>query len=135
MKTKKRIAENKISLNQQVREKELAEVDAQRIERNKERRARFAEMTKEDKQLMRFYKLSLDDLENGADIHEYDPAAEDGDYMRRAKDETEELDDAPKWPSGMDPVKRESLMVLRDLVDLTETARMAGVLRKTAQEP
>jgi len=135
MKTKKRIAENKISLNQQVREKELAEVDAQRVERNKERRARFAEMTKEDKQLMRFYKLSLDDLEKGADVHEYDPAAEDGDYMRRAKDETEELDDAPKWPSGMDPVKRESLLVLRDLVDHTETAKMAGVLRKTTQEP
>jgi carboxyl-terminal processing protease len=134
MKTKKRIAENKVSLNQQEREKELAEVDAQRVARNKERRERFGRMATEDKSAMRFYKLTLDDLQKGADIHEYDPSAEDGDYMRRAKDETEELDDAPKWPSGMDPVKRESLMVLRDLVELTETARMAGLLRKTAVE-
>lgn len=134
MKTKKRIAENKISLNQKEREKELAEVDAQRVERNKERRERFGKVVADDKALFRFFKLTLEDVQKGADFHEFDPSAEDGDYMRRAKDETEELDDAPKWPSGMDPVKRESLMVLRDLVDLTENARMAGLLRKNASE-
>jgi carboxyl-terminal processing protease len=78
---------------------------------------------------MKFYKVTLDTLENGADLQAYDPAAEDGEYMRRAKDETEELDDTPKWPTGLDPIKRESLLVLKDLVDLTENARMAGVLK------
>jgi carboxyl-terminal processing protease len=134
MQTKKRIAENKVSLNQAEREKELAEADRQRNERNAERRARFSGMTEADKKSLNFYKLTLDDLANGADIHEFDPSAEDGDYMRRAKDETAELDDSPKWPSGMDPVKREAVMVLRDLVDLTETARLAGVLKKTPLE-
>lgn len=134
MKTKKRIAENRVSLNLKEREKELAVAEAERMERNKERRERFAKQEAEDKKSFRFLKLTLDDLRTGAAIHEFDPAAEDGDYMLRAKDETAELDDAPKWPSGMDPVKRESLMVLRDLIDLTDTASMAGLLRKPGRD-
>jgi carboxyl-terminal processing protease len=47
--------------------------------------------------------------------------------MRRAKDETDDLDDTPLWPSGLDPVKRESLHVLADLVELTQAARTAGI--------
>jgi carboxyl-terminal processing protease len=49
--------------------------------------------------------------------------------MRRAKDETEDLDQTPEWPTGIDPVKRESLAVLRDLVELSENARLAGMIR------
>ena len=49
--------------------------------------------------------------------------------VRRAKDDAEDLDETPKWPSGLDPVKRESLMVLGDLVDLTENARLAGLIK------
>jgi carboxyl-terminal processing protease len=49
--------------------------------------------------------------------------------MRRAKDETEDLDETPKWPTGMDPMKRESLALLRDLVDLSENARLAGMIK------
>jgi len=49
--------------------------------------------------------------------------------MRRAVDETENLDDTPKWPSGLNAEKREAISVLRDLVDLTETAKMVGVLK------
>jgi hypothetical protein len=65
----------------------------------------------------------------GADLKPYDPADESGEYMRRAKDETEDLDETPKWPSGLNPVKREALAVLRDLVDLSENARMAGLIK------
>jgi hypothetical protein len=49
--------------------------------------------------------------------------------MRRAKDETEDLDETPKWASGLDPLKRESLFILDDLIDLTENARLAGLLK------
>ncbi len=49
--------------------------------------------------------------------------------MRRAKDKTEDLDETPKWPTGLDPVKREALAVLRDLVELSENARMAGMIK------
>ena len=127
MKTKGRIEANTLSLNKAAREKELAESEAQQKERNTERRARFAKMTAADKERLRFFKITLEDLEKGADLKAYDPSSESGSYMRRAKDETEELDETPKWPTGLDPVKRESLYVLRDLVDLAENARLAGL--------
>jgi carboxyl-terminal processing protease len=129
MKTKDRIKANTLTLNKAARQKELADSDAQQKERNSERRVRFDEMAKADKQNMKFYKLTLEDLDKDAELKMYDPSDESGDYMRRAKDETADLDETPKWPTGLDPVKRESLSVLRDLVDLTETARMAGVIK------
>ena len=134
MKNKVRIKENKVSLNKAARERELAEAETLRRERNSERRERFSKVAAEDKKTFRFSKLTLDDLDKGADIHEYDPAADNVDYMRRAKDETADLDDSPKWPSGLDPVKRESIMVLRGLADLTENARLAGTPKKPSAE-
>jgi carboxyl-terminal processing protease len=129
MKTKDRLKANKLSLSKTAREKELAESDAQQKERNTERRARFEKMSKEDKENFKFYKITLEDLEKGADLKPYDPSDESGGYMRRAKDETDDLDETPTWPTGLNPVKRESLMVLRDLVDLSENARMAGLIK------
>jgi carboxyl-terminal processing protease len=129
MKTKERIKANKLSLTKTTREKELAESDAQQKERNTERRSRFEKMSKEDKAIFKFYKITLEDLEKGADLKPYDPADESGGYMRRAKDETEDLDETPRWPTGLNPVKREAMSVLRDLVDLTENARMAGLIK------
>lgn len=135
METKKRVEENKVSLNKAVREKELADAEARRVERNKERRERFAKMAAADRKAMRFYKLTLDDVVAGAEVHEYDPAEESAEYMKRAKDETEELTDSPEWPSGLDPVKREAMMVLRDLVEHAEMAKMAGVLPSSRSKP
>ena len=133
MKAKERLKANQLSLNKAVREKELAESDAQQKDRNAERRIRFAKMADEDKQNLKFYKVTLEELEKGADLKAYDPADESGAYMRRAKDDTADLDETPKWPTGLDPVKRESFSVLDNLVDLTENARMAGLLKSAAE--
>ena len=133
MKTRERLKTNRLSLNKITREKELAESDALQKERNKERRVRFAKTAEEDKNLLAFYKLTLDDLEKGMELKRYNPADDVGDYMRRAKDETEDLDETPKWPTGLDPVKREALAITKDLVDLTENARLAGLLKSSAE--
>lgn len=127
LKAKDRIKQNKVSLNKATREKELNEEDGIQDARNAERRERFSKIAEEDKKNLRFMKLTLDDLDKDGPPREYDPAAENAEYMRKAKDENADLDDTPKWPSGMDPVKRESLSVMRDLVDLTENARTAGL--------
>ncbi|MEO7101463.1 MAG: carboxy terminal-processing peptidase [Luteolibacter sp.] len=132
MKAKDRLKNNRLSLNKGTREKELAESDTLQKERNAERRDRFAKTSEEDKKNLKFLKVTLEELEKGADLKVYDPADESGGYMRRAKDEAADLDETPKWPTGLDPVKRESLSVLKDLVDLTENARLAGML-KTAE--
>lgn len=133
MKAKERIKLNQLSINKAEREKELAESDALQKERNAERRDRFAKMTLADQKSLSFYKVTLDDLDAGAGIRPYNPADESGEYMRRAKDETADLDETPKWPTGLDPLKRESLYVLKDLVDLTENARLAGLLKDNAE--
>lgn len=129
LKAKERIKANKVSLNKPAREKELAESDARQKERNAERRVRFEKIASQDKANLKFYKITLDDLKNGAELKSYDPSSESGSYMRRAKDETDDLDETPKWPTGLDPMKRESIAVLRDLVELSENARLAGMIK------
>lgn len=132
IKAKKRIDANVISLNKATREKELAISDSLQKERNAERRTRFAKMEEADKKEMIFYRLTLEDLEKGADLKPRNPADASDSFMRRAKDEAADLDETPKWPSGLDPLKRESLAVLRDLSELTENARLAGMLNGTS---
>lgn len=129
IKAKKRLKENKVSLNKEVREKELSKSDVQKKERNAERRTRFAEILEKDAKTFTFYKLTLDDLQKGADLKPYDPSKENSDYMRRAVDKTADLDDTPKWPSGLNAEKREAIHVLRDLVDETAKAKMVGLLK------
>ncbi len=129
MKTKQRVELNKMSLNKAERERELKESDLETKQRNDERRKRFAEMNKEDRKQMDFYRLTLDDLDADKALVEYDPSKEQEGYMRRAKDETADLDDTPEWPSLLDPVKREGLFILKDLIKLTEDAKVAGLIK------
>ncbi len=133
MKAKERLKVNQLSLNKATREKELVESDLLQKERNLERRDRFVKMSEADKTNLKFFKITLDELEKGADLKAYDPADGTGEYMRRAKDEAADLDETPKWPTGLDPVKRESLAVVKDLVDLTENARLAGMLKSAPE--
>lgn len=127
--TKNRMKRNEMTLNIAERREMLDEAEQKNKRRDEERRERFKGVVKEDGSSFKFYKVTLDDIENSAPLKSYDPNKEQADYMRRAKTETEELDDSPEWPSGLDPIKRESLMILKDLVDLTESARVAGVVK------
>jgi len=135
LRNKERIERNEVSLNINIRKAELAEVDALQKQRNAERRERFEKMAAQDAESLRFYRLTLDDLATGEDLKPIDPADQSGDNMRRATDETAELDDTPEWPSRLDPVKREALAVINDLVDTTENARMAGMLKRQVDSP
>ncbi len=129
MKARERIKANTLSLNKKVREKELAESDERQKARNLERRERFAKISEQDRKSLTFYKVTLEDLDKQAELKAYDPADESGAFMRRAKDDADDLDETPEWPTGLDPVKREALMVVRDLVNLTDSARVAGVTK------
>ena len=135
MRNKERIDSNIVSLNIAERKKEIEEADRLQKERNLERRKRFEEIAKTDAKTFKFYRVTLDDLANGGELHAYDPTDDSGENMRRATDETAELDDTPEWPSRMDPVKREALAVITDLVDITENARLAGMLKATPNSP
>lgn len=129
-KTKARIRENKVSLNLAERKKELDEIELEQRERNNERKERFKLIERKDKEALAFFKLTLDDVKKGGDLRPFDPAKDNEEFMIRAKDETEALDETPKWPSGLDPHKREGVSILGDLVDITRNARMAGLLNR-----
>ncbi len=120
--------ENHISLNKKQRRNELTENEARTNKRNEERRIRFAKMEEADKKTLRLFRLDLADLQR-EELEEINPLKERGDYMREAKDDVADLDDTPEWPSSLDPVKRESISILSDLVEVTERARMAGALQ------
>ena len=124
--TKKRIEENVVSLNRDTREKQLAESEERRDIRNKERRKRFEVIESKDAKGMKFYRLNLDDLDLAA-LEEVDRQRDAEAHMKVVKDEVAELDDTPEWPSGLDAVKRESIAILGDLIQLTEEAKIAKV--------
>ncbi|MBK1834700.1 carboxy terminal-processing peptidase [Roseibacillus ishigakijimensis] len=127
--TKKRIEENVVSLNRKVREQELQEAEERRDARNEERRERFSKIEQRDSEKFNFYRLTLDDLEREA-LEEVDRKRDAEANMRVAKDEVADLDDTPEWPSGLDVVKRESIHILTDLIELTEKAAVANLDEK-----
>jgi carboxyl-terminal processing protease len=93
--TKKKIAENTRSLNRETRSEELDQSQERRETRNAERRKRFAKMQKEDSERFRFYRLTLDDLEQEK-LKLVDRERDAQANMRRAKDVVADLDDTPE---------------------------------------
>ncbi|MDC1448407.1 carboxy terminal-processing peptidase, partial [bacterium] len=120
--------ESSRSLNIETRRQKLAEGEERRSTRNAERRARFAKMEEEDKKSLTSYRLTLDDIEEDS-LPIVDTENDDQTYMRSEKSKIAALDDTPEWPSGIDPVERESLNVLRDLAEVIKANRVAGTLR------
>ncbi len=121
---KKRIEENTVSLNRADRLKEITEADARLKARNKERVERFEKIQKQDKERYTFYSLKRKDLMDTDSLHEFDPTKEDESYMLKAENKEEDLDITPEWPSRMDPVKREGMAILNDLIKLTKQDKM-----------
>jgi carboxyl-terminal processing protease len=119
---------NTISLNKGERKKEITKAETRKNTRNGERRKRFGDLAERDKKIFRFFRLNLTDLKL-PDLVEIDRDKDKESYMRQAKDGVADLDDTPEWPSALDPVKREGISILADLVEATERARMAGTLQ------
>lgn len=124
---KKMLAENQVPLNKAKRVAELAETDQRTKNRNKERRERFRKIQDNDKMNLIFYRLHRDDLQLD-ELKPYDPSESSDTYMLRAKDETEDLDMTPDFPSMLDPTKRESLNIINDLIDFTIESKVAKLL-------
>ena len=110
-KTKERIKSNELSLNKITREMEYARFVAIQHERDVERKMRFEKLIKEDKETFRFFKVTLENLQQSVDLIPYDPASE-----TVKQSESEESDEAQKRPNRMNPAKREAIMISRDLV-------------------
>ncbi len=125
----KQLKENRVSLNMEDRKKEIAEAAARRKTRNAERLKRFAEVEEKDTKAFKMYRLTLDDV-NAEKLPEVNLESDSERHMRHAEDKVADLDDTPKWPSGIDATKREGLAVLRDLVGAIKSSKIAGVLNR-----
>ncbi|MGC4013718.1 MAG: carboxy terminal-processing peptidase [Luteolibacter sp.] len=86
-------------------------------ERNAERAPRFKALAEDDKRNLAFYRLTLDDLSSGRGLHLWDPSTQAEEFARTANTPTSAL----SWPSGLEPAKREALLVLNDLVSCVES--------------
>ena len=110
------IEQNANSLNKETRSKEDAEL--RRIQRanNEERKVRYAEMAEKDAKNLTIYRMNLDDV----DAAKLPLASKDDkdEYMESAEDPEEALEDEVDYPSNLDPILRESLHIVRDMMEL-----------------
>lgn len=113
---KERQERNSVSLNKVVRETE----NAQLLERKKaidaERKTRYEQMAAEDEKNLTIYRLKLGDVK--APKLPLASKDDDNEYMDENKDPEEELTETPEYPSNLDPVLREALHIVKDMVDI-----------------
>jgi carboxyl-terminal processing protease len=115
---------NVVSLNRELRLAELHAEEARRETRNAERLTRFAEIERRDTEQFRIFELTLDEVAAEV-LPEIGPSRDRTEFTRNAMQELDGSGDAPEWPSGIGPAKRESIAIAIDLIELTEAPRIA----------
>jgi carboxyl-terminal processing protease len=110
------VEKNSISLNLKKRLAENEELIGKQKERNAKRRIRYAEMEKAEEGTLGIYKLTLDNVGDEKLTLAKDFDEEKASGMIQNHDEEVDGDAAPKYPNGLDPIEREALSVLGDLV-------------------
>ena len=100
--------ENSLSLNKEKRKAQIEELRSFKKNCDADRKVRYEKMSHEDAEHLTVYRLNLP------------PASKDDKekFMREAKDPEDELEDTIDYPSTLDPVLREALYIVRDMVDL-----------------
>ena len=113
---RKLLEENSLSLNKEVRQAQNEELRNFKKAGDEERKSRYEAMSKSDADSIVVRRLKLSDVMS-AEL----PFASKEDkerFMKEAKNSEDDLDDTPDYPSTLDPVLRESLYILKDMIDL-----------------
>lgn len=108
--------DNKVSLNKEQRRAESEVLQNFKKQSDEERKPRYEKMEQEDAQNLVIRRLNLSDVK----AKELPLATKEDkeDFMDEAKDPEEELEDSLEYPSNLDPVLRESLNIVRDMVEM-----------------
>ena len=113
---KERYENNTVSLNKAVRQAENAQLLERKKAMDAERKTRYEQMAAEDAKNLTIYRLKLGDVKAARlPLASKDDASE---YMDENKDPEDELTETPEYPSNLDPVLRESLHIVKDMIDL-----------------
>ena len=113
---KERQEKNVVSLNKAVRQAENTQLIERKKSMDAERKVRYEQMAAQDEKQLTIYRLKLTDVK-AAKL----PLAskeDDSEYMDENKDPEEELTETPEYPSNLDPVLREALHIVKDMVDM-----------------
>ena len=126
---KKRIEENRISLNIEERKQKVKDNEAEREARKKERIERFARIRKEEEGLFTTYKLTQDNvLEEGLTLaDELSDEQLSGMTRGNAKEEEDPETKALEYPHKLDPYERESIRIVQDLIAISKTGKPVNI--------
>ncbi len=114
--SKERQEKNSVSLNKTVRHAENAQLMERKKAIDAERKVRYEQMAAEDEKNLTIYRLKLTDVK--APKLPLASKDDDNEYMDENKDPEEELTETPDYPSNLDPVLREALHIVKDMVDM-----------------
>lgn len=116
---KEKIDRNTVSLNLQDREKERLDNEARRDKQTEERAKRVKEVAERIKDSgFKTYHLTLDNVDKPDLVPESAFTKEMNSGMRTASKDDEGGNDESKFPYGVEPVKLETIHILRDLLEL-----------------
>ena len=108
--------ENTLSLNKEKRRAQNEELRNFNKTAAAERKERYAAMAEQDKGHITVYRLNLADVK-ASEL----PLATKEDkekFMKENKDPEDELNESVDYPSTLDPLMRESLYIVRDMIDM-----------------
>ncbi len=116
---KEKIDRNTISLNLQDREKERLDTEARRDKQTEERAKRAKEVAERIKDNgFKSYHLTLDNVDKPDLVPESAFSKEMNSGMRTATKDDDSGNDGTKFSYGIEPVKLETIHILRDLLEL-----------------
>lgn len=110
------VDENVVHLNKAKRKAENEVLQNFKKQSDAERKTRYAKMEEEDKKNLTIYRLNLGDVQ--AETLPLATKDDEEEFMDHAKDPEDELEDDLDYPSNLDPVLRESLHIVRDMIQL-----------------
>lgn len=108
--------ENKSSLNKATRQAENDDLMQRQKDISADRKVRYAAMAEEDAANLTVRRLKLDEVDKEELV--VITKKEDDKYMEQVKDIEDELEEEVDYPSTLDPILRESLHIVTDMIEL-----------------
>ncbi len=133
-KLKEKIDRNTVSLNLHEREQERLDTEARRDKQTEDRAKRAKEVAERIKDAgFKNYHLTLDNVDKADLVPESAFSKEMNSGMRTASKDDDSGNDESKFPYGVEPVKLETIHILRDLLELDHKPTTAAKTEDKSQ--
>jgi carboxyl-terminal processing protease len=131
---KEKIDRNTVTLNLKEREQERLDTEARRDKQSEERSKRAKEIAERIKDNgFKTYHLTLDNVDKADLVPESAFSKEMNSGMRTASKDDDSGNDESKFPYGVEPVKLETIHILRDLLELDHKPTTAAKTEAPSQ--